>query len=249
MPPGRNLLKPLLKTSKATLEEITDRLFTKQGGKITKEYASEMMQHSPRVRQQPSSLLTLKHESAGAAAKGERNLGMEQAMRVERGTAEEAYQKSPELFSPKPYGVQPTSPQRRVRFATDEDPVDEILGGKIMYEGEESQMINPQGLAKKELMATPVAKLIGDAQWGKYLWNSMTVKEIGKIEARTIGRGIWTSLYNKEKRGGTTSANSPMAYFQLHFGRWKNERGYAKSQPEKAQLLEELWDVFKPEGG
>ena len=177
------LLKVGLRTSKATLEEITDRLFTKQGGKITKEYASEMMQHQPRVHQKPSSLLTLKHPAESQAAKGERNLGLNEAFRVDKEMAEDAYKQSPELFSPKPYGVKPVEDRatRRVRFATDEDPADEILGGKLMYEDEASQMINTQGLAKEQLMATPVDKLTGDAQWGRYLWNSMTAKEMGKL--------------------------------------------------------------------
>ena len=56
-------------------------------------------------------------------------------------------------------------------------------------------------------------------------------------------------MYNADKKRNKTSANSPIAYFQLHFNRFRNERGYAKAQPEKAQLLQELWDAFKPDGG
>jgi len=239
--------KALKRPTKAMFEEIVERLFTKQGGKsITPQLTKEMFAHQPRVTKDPSALITMKPPPV---PKGEvPNLGMEQAMRLERGMAEEAYTKSPELFSPRRYGVKPVEdkPTRRLRWATDEDPADEILGGKLMYEEESSQVINPQGAAMNALMATERDKILADADWARYLWKSMTVKEMGKEQSDLIGRNIWNRFYDHSRYKGK---KTKFAYFQSNFTSWRNYPGtYKTNHPEQAKLLEELWEVFKPDG-
>ena len=177
------------------------------------------------------------------------NLGMEQAMRVERGMAEEAYIKSPDLFSPKPYGVTPVEdvPTRRLRFATQEDPADEILGGKLMYEDEASQIINPQGAAKKQLMATPLAEVITNNDKANWLWQSMRVQELGKAKDKTFGRSMWRRFWKHDN--AKYKPDNAQEYFQNNFCNWMgNKPQYRKNHPAKAEMLEMMWDIFKPSG-
>lgn len=247
MAKGKVVSAAFRKITKAQLTEILERQFAKQGGKreITREMASEVFNAGdPFIQKPPSSLLTLKPPKA---ARGDvPDLGLEQAFRVEKGMAEEAYAQSKELFSPRRYGVRASTPTKRLRFATDEDPAENVVKGMV-YEEEASLPVNVQGQAKKKLMATPLAEIAGNAERANWLWNSMAVKEIGKARDKSFGRTVWKRYHTHDK--SKYKPESPKAYFQANFMAWMKDKGaYAKAHPDKALLLEMVWDAFKPSG-